>query len=267
MILIIMVLVGVVNGTLAMEALGGGLPVSGSTYTNPLGGFSRPGTPVGPILLNHQGVAMMQHVGPSVAEQQTALILQLQQQVQTLSIQLNQGGQPGMVDFEFLSRYYQDPRAQQSPETGRFPFPRRIISGLPSGGINANNLVLLNYKAFPEWRDLEHAQQGQPDRAGSLLYEFRILMTALSIAELTAAGLESLIKSGAHMGLNQSWLAVVSNTHRTLHYNMNWLRELISARINCIIEFSSRGRDGLVALHHRYFATAERAVRDDVLPL
>ncbi|GLI67183.1 hypothetical protein VaNZ11_011401, partial [Volvox africanus] len=174
MILIIMVLVGVVNGALAMEALGGGLPASGSTYTNPLGGYSRPGTPVGPTLLNHQGVAMMQHVGPSVAEQQTALILQLQQQVQTLSTQLNQGGQPGMADFEFLSRYYQDPRAQQSPETGRFPFPRRIISGLPSGGINANNLVLLNYKAFPEWRDLEHAQRGQPDRAGSLLYEFGI---------------------------------------------------------------------------------------------
>ncbi|GLI71661.1 hypothetical protein VaNZ11_016897 [Volvox africanus] len=203
MILTVMVLVGVVNGALTMEALSGGLPVSGSTYVNPLGGFSRPGTPVGPTLLNHQGVVMTQHVGPSVADQQTALILQLQQ-VQMLSTQLNQGGQPGMADFEFLSRYYQDLRAQQSPETGRFPFPRRIIPGLPSGGINANNLVLLNYKAFPEWCDLEHAQRGQLDRTGSLLYEFRILMTALSIAELTAASLESLIKSVAHMGMNQS---------------------------------------------------------------
>ncbi|GLI61766.1 hypothetical protein VaNZ11_004231 [Volvox africanus] len=90
-------------------------------------------------------------------------------------------------------------------------------------------------------------------------------MTALSIAELTAAGLESLIKSVAHIGMNQGWLAVVSNTHCTLHYNVNWLGELMSARINCIIGFSSHGRDGLVALHQRYFATAERAVQDDVL--
>ncbi|GLI71243.1 hypothetical protein VaNZ11_016352 [Volvox africanus] len=90
-------------------------------------------------------------------------------------------------------------------------------------------------------------------------------MTALSIAKLTAADLKSLIKSVAHMGMNQSWLAVVSNTHHTLHYNVKWLRELMSARINCIIEFSSHGRDSLVALHQRYFATAECTVQDDDL--
>ncbi|GIM06702.1 hypothetical protein Vretimale_10942 [Volvox reticuliferus] len=90
-------------------------------------------------------------------------------------------------------------------------------------------------------------------------------MTVLSISELTAAGLESLIKSVAHMGINQNWLAVVSNTYRTLHHNISWIRELMSARINCRIEFSSRGRDGLVALHQCYFAMAERAIQDDVL--
>ncbi|GIL84502.1 hypothetical protein Vretimale_19031 [Volvox reticuliferus] len=81
---------------------------------------------------------------------------------------------------------------------------------------------------------------------------------------MTAACLESLIKSGAHM-LNPSWLTVASNSHRTMHYNLQWVRELLSARINCLIEFSSRGRDGLVALHQRYFAMAERAIQDEVL--
>ncbi|GIM08423.1 hypothetical protein Vretimale_12428 [Volvox reticuliferus] len=50
-----------------------------------------------------------------------------------------------------------------------------------------------------------------------------------------------------------------------MHYNLQWVRELLSARINCLIEFSSRGRDGLVALHQRYFATAEHAIQDEVL--
>ena len=87
-------------------------------------------------------------------EQQTSIILQLQQQMLALTNHVNnvhnQGVQPGIEDFNFLSRQYQDPRAQQSPETSGFPFSRRVLSDLPAGQIGVSDMVLLNYKAFPE---------------------------------------------------------------------------------------------------------------------
>jgi hypothetical protein len=119
-----------------------------------------------------------------------------------------------------------------------------VLAELPAGEIGVNNMVLLNYKAFPEWRDLEHSQRGHPDRAGSLLYELGILMTILSISDLIAGGLDALIRSTVYMGMQQNWAGVALNTFRTLRYDVSWMHALASSRINCLIEFSSRGRDG-----------------------
>ncbi|GLI62113.1 hypothetical protein VaNZ11_004647, partial [Volvox africanus] len=47
-------------------------------------------------------------------------------------------------------------------------------------------------------------------------------------------------------------------------YDVAWMHNIISARINCLAEFSRRGRDGLVAFHQHYFAQLERPLLDDV---
>jgi hypothetical protein len=137
------------------------------------------------------------------------------------------------------------------------------MASLPERPIDVNNMVLHNYQAFPEWQRLEHAQRAHTDRAGSLLYELGIMISLLSITDLLAAGLGVLI-SAAPYALQAGWAGATLGAYHTLNYDVGWMKAIISARINCLVEFSQRGREGLVALHHRYFAPAERSLADEV---
>ncbi|GIL63545.1 hypothetical protein Vafri_17507, partial [Volvox africanus] len=70
--------------------------------------------------------------------------------------------------------------------------------------------------------------------------------------------------AGSAAGVSGDIRRITHNSCSTILYCLQWARDLVQARVNCIGEFTVRGRDGLVALHHRYFAPAERILADSV---
>ncbi|GLC33694.1 hypothetical protein PLESTM_000101200 [Pleodorina starrii] len=245
------------NGPRSQAGITPGVSPAHHTYGGgqlPLGGGAAPSQGV-PLQQQHQ-------VPPAPVADTTAMLLHLQQQIGTLTAHVaNQGGADAAV-LQSL-RNLGNPRNQQSPPDARFPFPSWLMARLPERQIDVSNMVLHNYQAFPEWQRLEQAQRGHADRAGSLLYELGIMISLLAIADLMAAGVGVLL-SAAPYALNANWAGATLGAFHTLNYDVGWMKAIISARINCLVEFSQRGRDGLVALHHRYFSSAERSLADEI---
>ena len=190
----------------------------------------------------------------------------IQAQMASLEARFANGGaarNTAQNDYDALAEGYGSPQVQRSPVGERFPFPEDVLYNLPAT-MDMNNLVLHRYQVFPEWQALEQAQRGQPDRAGSLVYEMALAMTTLAIMSLLRDGLQQFKRCLAHCGLNARAQTVLDNSLDTFLYNTVWVSCITSARMNCIQEFSRKGRDGLVALHQRYFAPTERALADAV---
>ncbi|GIM03367.1 hypothetical protein Vretimale_8123, partial [Volvox reticuliferus] len=165
-----------------------------------------------------------------------------------------------------LDETYGNPAALRNPHGARFPFAEHILHNLPSV-MGPENLVLQRYQDFAEYQALDRIQRTSGDRAGSLLYELMILMTVFGVAEIQLAGLQELqaFLGGAGSECMAGDLRrILHNASGTFLYCMQWIRDLTQARINCIGEFTMRGRDGVVALHQRYFAPAERILTDPV---
>ena len=177
----------------------------------------------------------------------------IQAQMASLEARFANGGaarNTAQNDYDALAEGYGSPQVQRSPVGERFPFPEDVLYNLPAT-MDMNNLVLHRYQVFPEWQALEQAQRGQPDRAGSLVYEMALAMTTLAIMSLLRDGLQQFKRCLAHCGLNARAQTVLDNSLDTFLYNTVWVSCITSARMNCIQEFSRKGRDGLVALYQR----------------
>ncbi|EFJ42427.1 hypothetical protein VOLCADRAFT_107283 [Volvox carteri f. nagariensis] len=222
----------------------------------PLGGGMAPSAVPRAATMSGAAVA-----GPDIA----AMLLQMQQDLAGVRARLNsQGATSGPeYDLRALTEDFASPQVQRSPAGSRFPFPDYVLHNLP-GTMTVDNLVLHNFRAIPEWQELEHSQRGHPDRAGSLVYEFSILITLLGVLEMVRSGLTMIRRFFGYSNLPQEWVVALTCASDTLLYDVAWMHNLISARINCLVEFSRRGRDGLVALHQRYFAPSERPLVDAV---
>ncbi|GLI64810.1 hypothetical protein VaNZ11_008217 [Volvox africanus] len=199
--------------------------------------------------------------GPDIV----GMLTQMQQDLASVNARLNSQGATSGPEFDLraLLEDYASPQVQRSPSSARFLFPDFLLHNLP-GTMSADNLVLHNYRGIPEWQHLEQAQRGHPDRTGSLVYEMSILLTLLSVVELVRSALSIIRRFIGHCNLRQDWLVALSCACDTLLYDVAWMYNIISARINCLAEFSHRGRDGLVTLHQRYFTQSERPLLDDV---
>ncbi|GLI60863.1 hypothetical protein VaNZ11_003080 [Volvox africanus] len=185
--------------------------------------------------------------GPDIV----AMLSQMQKDLASVSARLNSQGVTSGPDYDLraLLKDYASPQVQRSPNGARFPFPDYILHNLP-GTMSVNNLVLHNYRGIPEWQELEHAQRGHPDRAGSLVYEMSILLTLLSVVELVRSGLSIVRRFLGYCNLRQDWLVALSCTCDTLLYDVAWMYNLITARINCLVEFSRRGPYSVRPLEH-----------------
>ena len=128
----------------------------------------------------------------------------IQAQMASLEARFANGGaarNTAQNDYDALAEGYGSPQVQRSPVGERFPFPEDVLYNLPAT-MDMNNLVLHRYQVFPEWQALEQAQRGQPDRAGSLVYEMALAMTTLAIMSLLRDGLRQFKRCLAHCGLN-----------------------------------------------------------------
>ncbi|GIL61524.1 hypothetical protein Vafri_15950 [Volvox africanus] len=166
-----------------------------------------------------------------------------------------------------LEETYGSPAALRNPHGARFPFPEHVLHNLPAV-MGSENLVLHRYQDFAEYQALDRVQRTSGDRAGSLLYELMISMTVFAVLEIVLAGVQELHAffggAGSAAGVSGDIRRITHNSCSTILYCLQWARDLVQARVNCIGEFTVRGRDGLVALHHRYFAPAERILADSV---
>ncbi|GIL60011.1 hypothetical protein Vafri_14642 [Volvox africanus] len=134
--------------------------------------------------------------------------------------------------------------------------------------MGSENLVLHRYQDFAEFQALDRVQRTSGDRAGSLLYELMISMMVFAVLEIMLAGVQELHAffggAGSAAGVSGDIRRITHNSCSTILYCLQWARDLVQTRVNCIGEFTMRGRDGLVALHHRYFAPAEWILADSV---
>ncbi|GIL78836.1 hypothetical protein Vretimale_143 [Volvox reticuliferus] len=166
-----------------------------------------------------------------------------------------------------LDEMYGSPAALRNPPGARFPFAEHILHSLPAV-MGPENLVLQRYQDFAEYQALDRIHRTSGDRAGSLLYEMMILMTVFGVVEIALAGVQEQHAffggAGSTAGMSGDLRRIMHNSCGTVLYCLQWIRGLAQARINCIGEFTVRGRDGMVALHQRYFAPAERILADSV---
>ncbi|GIL48062.1 hypothetical protein Vafri_4762 [Volvox africanus] len=169
------------------------------------------------------------HPGPFLSPQQqhARALQQLEQQQQLQYQQLQQ--QQAAVAAQRL--------ATQSASSGH-PIADLRSAQLPSGGTDV---------AAQLAAQMERLTNMMEARLGALESRF-----AAQVPAGSAAGVSGDIRRITH------------NSCSTILYCLQWARDLVQARVNCIGEFTVRGRDGLVALHHRYFAPAERILADSV---